>query len=910
MSICVALVVYSWLGVLSPNGLRAGTGLPTEQNRVDQPEHWSFLPRARPSLPRVKLTSWPRASIDRFVLSRLERDHVTPAPEADRRTLIRRVSLDLTGLPLAPSEVEAIVADDRPDAYERLVDRLLASPHYGERMALDWLDSARYADTYGYHEDWPRQMWAWRDWVITAFNNNQPFDQFTIEQLAGDLLPNPTQDQLVATGFNRLHGLTASGHPDEFRARWVADRVTTTSAVWLALTTGCSQCHDHKYDPISQVEFYRLYAYFNTGRDRPTMDNNEGNVPPLVSFPSPGQEAQRASLATEISSAEKELQAHATQVGAPTAQWQQEMLAMLKKQSVREGIIAYDPSGATAKFDSSDKFSFSLWIRPKSADGTLISRIDDRQAGRGYDVLLQRGTIVVHLIHRWPDNAIQVLDRNHRSITLDQWVHVCVTYDGSSNADGVKLFVNGEPRTLEITHSNLDGTIKTDQPLSIGGQDSDGLFDGLIDDLQIYGRPLSETDISTLANPGARIMAIPPDQRNKDEQDRLRKYYLENHDSRYKTIVDRLSGLRKEQAALRKSIPTTMVMGEMERPRRTFVFKRGLWNRPGEEVTAGTPAFLPPPPGDAPPNRLGFARWLVEPTHPLTSRVIVNRFWQRFFGTGIVATTEDFGTQGEPPSSLELLDFLASEFVESGWDVKGLIRSIVTSATYRQDSRWRTDFEDPENRLLARGPRFRLSAETLRDNALAASGLLVSTLGGPSVRPYQPEGLWMEATNRPYQQDHGDKLYRRSLYTYWRRTVPPPSMVALDAPSREICTVRRQRSNTPLGALVTMNDPTFVEAARALAQRTMHEAGPAIVDRANFAFQLATLRRPDSAEQAVLLDVYHRQLAVFRNDTQSANDLLSVGESVRNAELDPAEHAAWTTVAALILNLDETLTKE
>jgi hypothetical protein len=930
---------------LSPNAEAAEVS-PTAKAR----DHWAFKPPSRPLAPRVRDPEWPRQQLDQFVLARLETEEISPSPEADRATLIRRLTFDLTGMPPAPEEVEAFLADGNPDAYERLVDRLLASPDYGERLALEWLDGARYADTYGYHEDWPREMWAWRDWVINAFNRNTPFDQFTVEQLAGDLLPNATQAQQIATGFNRLHGVTASGHPDEFRTRQIIDRITTTSTVWMALTVSCSQCHDHKYDPISQREFYEFYAFFNTIGDPPVMGNGQGNLVPLVSMPSPEQEAELAATEKTIARVEKELNDRALAVGPPGEDWQRRLLAEFEKISVfHDAIAGYSQDdvvapavtktgssgdvgggrsdagaprkvgdgethvdlGDAADFDRDDPFSFAAWIYPTKADGPLLARVDPKNSGRGYDIVLDRRRVALHLTHEWPKSAMQVVTR--LLVGLNQWSHVCVTYDGSSASSGVKFYLDGQLQTMiEVTHDNLSGTIKTDEPLYIGLRKPDEFYTGGIDDLRIYDRALTEKEAQSLADQAARILKIPSNRRTDEERTRLRQYHLANHDEEYKKLATGLAEIRKKKAKIEKSVPTTMVMRDMEHPRRTHFLKRGLWNQPGEEVHAGIPAILPPLPEGVKADRLGLARWLVDKTHPLTRRVVVNRYWQMLFGIGIVETTEDFGTQGEPPSHPLLLDFLATEFSDVGWDLKAMLRQMVTSSTYRQSSKMSPGLlaRDPDNRLLARGPRFRLAAETIRDNALAISGLLVGTKGGPSVRPYQPPGLWKEATNRPYKQDHGEKLYRRSLYTYWRRSVPPPNMVALDATNREVCVVRRQRTNTPLAALVMMNDPAFVEAARVLAQRVVTEASPDPEGIAELAFLLATARRPNAAERDVLLGVYRQQLDTYRKNEQSAQELIAVGESKRDERVDPSEHAAWTSVCTLILNLDETMTKE
>ncbi len=930
-------------------------------------EHWSFVSPQRANLPKVQDTRWPQNAIDYFILARLETEDLKPSPRANKRTLIRRLSLDLTGLPPTPWEVAVFLADKSPDAYDRLVDRLLASPRYGERMALDWLDAARYADTHGYHEDYHRDMWPWRDWVINALNANMPFDQFTIEQLAGDLLPDATNSQIVATGFNRNHGVTASGISEEYRVEYVLDRVRTTSTVWLGLTLQCAQCHDHKYDPISQEDFYRFFAYFNTITDK-GVENRAGNVDPLVRVASPKLETELAAIkgrGVELEQAKKQ---RAAESGPDFAEWEKQLLANgIRQIESPQGLILHYPMdarmgdkvtnavadtghgtikgnidrasgrfsravkfdgktyvdlGDTTAFERTDSFSYGAWVF-RQGSGAVIARMDDTAAYRGWDVYVAGEKVEVHMIHQWPENAIHM--KTKQPLKSGEWTHVFVTYDGSSKAAGFHVYFDGQPQAVDVTRDALTDTIKTDKPLHIGRRNPSGYFQGTIDDVRIYDRKLTNDEVATLAgtNPITPILAIKREYRTKEQNSAVRQYFLENHDAVYRRLSLQLdqSRARAKQLSERAAKLTLMVMREMKEPRSTFVLQRGQYDQPGKKVTAGVPAFLsagrtgsPSRDGLAirPANRLGLARWLVSPHHPLTARVAVNRLWQLAFGTGIVKTSEDFGTQGELPSHRELLDWLASEFIRTRWDVKQLLKLIVTSATYQQSSKIPPELliRDPGNRLLARGPRFRLSAELIRDNALAVSGLLVHQLGGPSVKTYQPSGLWRETSNRGYEQDHGAKLYRRSLYTYWKRSVPPPSMFAIDAPTRETCTVRRQRTNTPLMALVMLNDPTFVEAARKLAERAMTEAGDGQQDRIGFMFELATARRPDPAEHAVLLSIYKRQHIVFRGNKDAALKLLNVGESKRDENLDVTKLAALTAVANVILNMDETMTKE
>ena len=921
--------------------------------------HWAFIPPRRSRLPSVKDAQWPSNSVDHFILSRLENAGLAPAPPAGKRALIRRLSFDLLGLPPTLEEVAAFLGDDRPDAYEKVVDRLLASPRFGERMAVVWLDAARYADTHGYHEDFHRDMWLWRDWVVNAFNSNMAFDQFTIEQLAGDLLPAATNSQIVATGFNRNHGVTASGISEEYRVEYVLDRVRTTSTVWLGLTMQCAQCHDHKYDPISQAEFYRFFAYFNSITDK-GVENRSGNVDPLIKVELPEHTAAVASLKQQISKLEQAQQRRGLAAGGDLAAWEAQFIAKhgAKKLAVSKGLLFHYPLdatsdnrvantvgkqghgtikgnaiwttgqfaeglncdgktyvdlGDTAGFERTDAFSYGGWVLPKGS-GAVIARMDDTAAYRGWDLYVNEGRVEAHMIHRWPENAVHV--KTKEPLKSDRWSHVFVTYDGSGKAAGVRIYFNGKLQTADVTQDQLTGTIKTAKPLHIGRRNPSGFFSGTLDDLRIYGRSLAPAEIATLAaaSPVAPILAIARQDRTAEQERALRQYYLDHHDAEYKQLGEELDQLRAREKAIGEQAAklTVMVMQEMKEPRNTFILQRGQYDQHGRNVRSGTPTFLPPLPAGASANRLALATWLVSPTHPLTGRVAVNRLWQMVFGTGIVKTSEDFGTQGELPSHPELLDWLANEFVRVGWDVKQLVKRIVTSATYRQSSQGSPAAfaRDPENRLLGRGPRFRLPAELIRDNALSVSGLMVEHVGGPSVKPYQPQGLWKETSNRGYQQDRGSNLYRRSLYTYWKRSVPPPNMFAIDAPTREICIVRRQRTNTPLMALVMLNDATFVEAARRLARRAMRQVAGKSRDRIASMFEISTARRPKPVELDVLLQVYRRQLEVFRKQPDAALALLAVGESNRDESLGAAEHAALTTIANIILNLDETITKE
>jgi hypothetical protein len=914
-------------------------------------KHWSLIPPSRPPLPAVRAPRWPRNAIDSFILARLEAEGLSPSPEADRVTLLRRVTLDLTGLPPTPAEVDAFLADPSPDAYEKAVDRLLASPRYGERMAIRWLNGARYADTNGYQSDGERFMWRWRDWVIDAYNGNMPFDQFTVEQIAGDLLPRPTPGQRIATGFNRNHRGNGEGGiiPEEYAVEYVVDRVETTATVWLGLTLGCARCHDHKFDPFTQKDFYRLFAFFNNVPERGKAIKF-GNSPPLIRAPTPYQQQQLRDLERRLAAAECRWAGLGPEVAAAEADWAKSLHAPAplpwapeegmiahypldgdKAGQFRDGEPAYAPgrigqaacfdghryldAGNVADFGFYDKFSCAAWVHAADEHGgTILSRMTDQPEADGYSVGLRGGRVQVNLVKRWLDDALRVETEEH--LPPREWHHVLMTYDGSRVAAGIKVYIDGRPAKMRVLLDDLNQSFESKEPLRVGaGGGPEARFRGLLDDVRVYRAAHSAEDAELLATVDSvdAIAALPRGKRTPAQAHKLRAYFLERGaPERLRRAHRDLVHLRRQKEQLVESFPTTMVMEELPRPRDTFVLVRGQYDKHGEKVTAAVPATLPPLPQGAPANRLGLARWLVDPANPLTARVAVNRSWQMVFGTGLVKTVEDFGSQGEWPSHAELLDWLATELVRSGWDVKALQRLIVTSATYRQSSKVTPALlqKDPDNRLLARGPRFRLPAEMIRDQALAASGLLVERVGGPSVKPYQPAGLWRELADVTYVRDAGPSLYRRSLYTFWKRTVAPPEMITFDAAGRETCIVRETRTNTPLQALTLMNDVTFVEAARVLAQRVMLEGGTTPDERLTLAFRLATGRRPRPAERRVLVEDFREQYARYRNDPGAATKLLSVGEFARNDKLGASELAAYTAVCSLILNLDETVTRE
>ena len=954
--------------------------------------HWAFIPPERPALPSVADSEWPRNSIDNFVRARLEQEGRTPSPEADILTLIRRVTLDLTGLPPTEAQIAAVLSDDSPDAYERHVDRLLASSGYGERMAVEWLDGARYADTSGYQTDAERSMWRYRDWVIDAYNDNMPFDQFTIEQLAGDLLPEPTLDQRIATAFNRNHSQNGEGGiiPEEFLVENVVDRVATTSTVWMGLTLGCARCHDHKFDPISQQEFYEVFAYFNNVPERGKAFKY-GNSPPFITAPTAEHYAELAELDAELDEAREAFSSLETEAAAAQTQWEDSLGAAGRVDWVlRDRLLVHYPldgdiagvytgepvtvspgvtaglrgnatepeivtvpvnvtledgqplfvpgrveealsfdgqrfinAGDIANFTYDDPFTLAAWIYPTAADGVLVSRaLAGDQGERGWGLYFVDGRVRVNLSNRWQDDGLRVETRDE--LPLNEWQHVLVTYDGKRIPAGFRIYVNGQSQALTPLLDGINNPMRTREPLRIGASgsapeesgatDSRPRFEGVIDDVRIYTAVLTPAQAAVVATAESlsEIARIAPAGRTAGQSEKLRLSFLDQYAPQpIQEAWRQVNDLERQRAELWESFPTVMVMEEMEPRRDTFRLIRGAYDVPGEQVSPGVPAVLPPLSEDLETNRLGFARWLVGSDHPLTARVTVNRFWQMYLGTGLVKSAENFGTQGEYPSHPELLDWLATTFIDSGWDVKAMQRAIVTSATYRQSSTVTPALleQDPENRLLARGPRLRLPAQMVRDQALSVAGLLVDKVGGPSVKPYQPEGLWAQAS-QDYVQSQGDDLYRRSLYTYWKRTLGPPAMLAFDSSTRETCIVRLSRTNTPLQALNLMNDVTYVEAARRLAERMMTEGGTTPEERVVFVYRLATAHRPRPETEAVLVDGFHHYLDRYQTDRSAALQLVGMGESTRDETLDIAELASYTMVATLILNLDRTITKD
>ena len=926
--------------------------------------HWAFIPPERSALPPVADAAWPRNPVDRFVLARLEQEGLTPSEETDRATLLRRATLDLTGVPPTPTELADFLNDDSPDAYEAVVDRLLASPRYGERMAAEWLDAARYADTNGYQTDGERHMWRWRDWVIDAYNENMPFDQFTVEQLAGDMLPNATLDQKIATAFNRNHSLNSEGGivPEEFLTEYAVDRVSTTGTVWMGLTLGCARCHDHKFDPITQKEFFEVLANFNNIPER-GKGFKYVNSPPLVTAPTTAQQVEIDELDATLSTVRAELTALAGVAASAQRTWETALtqaggVNWIQRRGLlvhhafegdvagiqttadvpavlEDGLPQFVPGrvGMAVAFDGQrfvnagpspevgydDAFSFAVWIYPTATDGVILSRAGRGDQGEvGWGLYLEGGKIRFNMSTRVLDDGVAA--ETLADVALNQWQHVVATYDGSKTPDGVHVYVDGRRQAMTPLNNLVGNRLNVRRfPLRIGASGSDKpRFEGRLDDVRIYSRVLTPTEAAVAAVPESLsdIAALAPADRSAAQTDKLRFAFLDQYAPPEVQAAGRqVAELQRQRDELWASYPTVMVMEERAERLPTFRLNRGSYDNPAEEVFPGVPAMLPPLPDGVEPNRLSFARWLVDPGHPLTARVTVNRFWQMYFGTGIVKTAENFGTQGEYPSHPALLDWLATAFIESGWDVKALQRTIVTSAAYRQSSKVTPDaFErDPENRFVARGPRLRLQAEMIRDQALAVSGLLVEEVGGPSVKPYQPAGLWsdmVEGGYGDYVEAEGDNLYRRSLYTFWKRTLGPPTMMSFDSSTREVCIVRMGITNTPLQALTLMNDVTYVEAARRLAERMMTEGGETPDSRIAYAYLLATAHRPRPEAQAILLNGFRQHLDRYQADRAAALELVSQGQSARDETLDVSQLASYTMVANLILNFDGTVTKE
>ena len=1052
--------------------------------------HWAYETPKRPALPPVKDATWPKNEIDHFILAKLDKEKLKPSKEADKTTLVRRASFDLTGLPPTPDEVDAFLADKSPQAYEKVVDRLLNSPRYGEHQARYWLDAARYADSHGFHIDSERSLWKWRDWVINAYNKNMPFDEFTIEQLAGDLLPEATVDQKIGSGFIRANMSTGEGGAivEEYQCKYTFDRTETTSTIWMGLTMTCARCHTHKYDPILHREYYGLYAIFNNLNES-VMDGNKPNPDPFIKVPTPDQTRREEELKNLLADGRKKLDAPMPELDRAQPEWEakwrsklSEGWTVLKPGTVTstngtEFTIAEDNSVlAHGTNPPKDSYEVKLAVAPGVLAALRLEALPheslpQKGSGRADDGNFRLSEFEAEVTYADTNTkptkikfsqalADSARAGNDAGLAIDGKPETGWQADTNGLTDPhAALFLSADPITVKsnaelvvrlryeastskraIGHFRLSaaqneelvqllappkaepwqavGPFKTENTQqgftnvfepekeidlkkayagvreeikwNAKADFEDGKANVLVQDLHgvhgayylyrtmklpaprkvevslraddlfklwVNGKLVAER--STKEKPGdepvkvsldlkkgenkfvwkvvttqgeARFTfrkslgdadAIPADvaalfaatgKFNSDQQKKIRTVFRKLRSPEFKTTFENVEKWKEENDGLERAIPTTMVAKDMEKPRETFMLIRGEYDKKGDKVQPGVPAILPPWPANTPTNRLGFARWLLQPEHPLTARVTVNRYWQQYFGTGLVKTAEDFGVQSDNPSHPELLDWLATEFVRTGWDVKRMHRLLVTSATYRQSSKVTPKLlaKDPENRLLARGPRFRVDAEAVRDTALAVSGLLVERIGGKGAKPYQPPGLWEAVSfnnSQKYVPDTGEGQYRRSLYTYWKRQSPPPNMMLFDAPTREYCVVRRPRTNTPLQALALMNDPQIVEASRAFAQRIMTEGGKDAESRLAFGFRLATSRKIASDESKVLLQLLNTELADYRKDGEAADKLLSIGAFKAKPELDRAELAAWTMVANTILNLDETITK-
>lgn len=901
-------------------------------------ELWSLQPIKRPGLPVVNDAEWPTNGIDHFTLAKIEADAVEPAKPASRFAWLRRVTFDLTGLPPTPAEIEAFVSDKSPQAEQKVIDRLLASPAYGENFARRWLDLARYADTHGYNVDSHRDMWRYREWVIESLNKNMPFDQFTIEQLAGDLLPNPTIDQLTATGFHRNLPVNDENgaFPEEYRHAYVVDRVNTTGTVWMGMTLGCAQCHDHKYDPISQRDFYKLAAYFDN-IDEKGLDGKNGNAGPVIQSPTRKQQDQLSKLAKRFDQLQLSYGDYLTTEDPLMDAWE----AKAKEKGHAE-VVSEDHLIAKLDFDSASALPSGVRLIGESS----------YVAGKQGQALLAGGNIRLKIV-RDSQGPISLGAWLYPTVTRPQTLY-CLTYD---NGDELKLVQSKNKFTLTLTKAedsslaweattpewetntwqHVAFTIDPDSPESVhfwvngrnlswqatppgALEEQDDEFAGewafavrgLLDEVRIDSRIWSDHEVKVLAadDPISSVLAKTPTERTREESLRLKKFYLRDTNEDFVRLEEEMEVVRRKMVLMQREFPETMVMRERDQPRDTHIRIRGQWDQPGEIVTPGLPKQLFSGVVGDTEDRLQLAQWLVADANPLTARVVVNRTWQHYFGTGLVKTIGDFGTRGDLPTHPELLDYLATELIAGGWDMKHLHRLIVSSSTYRQSSavgkaRYQAD---PENRLLSRGPRMRLTGEEIRDQALAASGLLVPEIGGVSVRPYQPAGLWKELslgnefTSQRFVQDHGDRLHRRSLYTYWKRSSPPPNMIAFDAPNREVCVAQRSRTNTPMQALVLLNDVTFVEAAKVMAADLIQKHGSQ-VDKAIGEAVLKVLSRPIHKDELTMLrDLYQQELTRFAADRQAMEQWLDEGEAVVDAS---PELAAMAVVCHTIFNLDE-----
>jgi len=891
-------------------------------------KHWAYEAPQKPAVPAVRSKNWPKNPIDQFVLARLEKEKLNPAPEAAKETLIRRVTLDLTGLPPTPEEVDAFLADASPEAYEKLVDRLLTSPRYGERMVWDWLDAARYADTNGYQGDQERSMWPWRDWAIRAHNENIPYDRFTVEQLAGDLLPNATREQILATAFNRNHMINGEGGriAAENRVDYVIDQTETMATIWLGVTMTCARCHDHKYDPFTQKDYYSLFAFFN---NTPVDGGGgSGQTTPVLSFATPEQEKKIAEMKAKEEAIRVERDQLEKTVRAAQDDWERALVGdtggkpgEVKWVALTPGEMFSDGGATLTKTDENavlvsgvspakDSFVVTINTNLQGITAFKLEALPDPSFINKGPGRADNGNFV--LTEFKLQGSGKPVDLGFVSADFEQpsWLAVSAV-DGKSETGWAIMPEFGKSHSVIFEAKNQVGYGGGETLLSFRLEFLSNNVQHVLGKFKLYATTDNRALLRPMPEKIRRILDIAAAKRDDAQKKELTELYLGTHPG-LAAFKQKREDAKKAREQAEKNPPQTMVMKEKDKPRDSFVLVRGAYDKPTDKVPIAVPASLPPMPADAPKNRLGLAKWLTDPAHPLTARVTVNRFWQMFFGIGLVKTAEDFGVQGEKPSHPELLDWLATEFVRSGWDVKAMHKLILTSATYRQSSKTTAELteRDPENRLLARGARYRLPSWMMRDQALAVSGLLFEKIGGPPIKPYQPSGIWEEATfgTISYKQDHGESLYRRSLYIFWRRIVGPTMF--FDNAARQICTVKPYLTNTPLHALTTLNDITYVEAARALAQRVIENGGAARESRIDLAFRLATSRKPNSAEREILLNRLDILQKHYAADKAAAQSLLKVGESKRNEKIDAAEHAAYTGLCSLIMNLDEAITKE
>ena len=946
--------------------------------------HWSFIPPEKKEIPEVQEKEWTKNPIDNFVLAKLEREQIAHAPKAKKETLLRRLSFDLTGLPPDVEQVDRFLADNSPNAYEKMVDEFLASPHYGERLATEWLDVARYADSHGYQDDGMRNMWPWRDWVIDKFNQNMPLDTFITWQLAGDLLPNPTKEQLLATAFNRNHMQSQEGGivSEEYRVEYVADRAQTFGKAFLGLTVECARCHDHKYDPISQEEYFKLFGFFNNVNETGQIPYM-GEASPTLILHTPEAEEELKAIRAKISTLEKEISPENKQYEQDFEKWlaeakQQkttisfkneighyrfekglgeekrefENLATKNEPAKLSGALEDLPISAEGKvgkglqlmgdshidfgkniayFEKNIPFTVSLWFKnlKEGNEGPIITRSGGLFNGnRGFDLMLEKnGQLTASINHTFPDNSVAVFTKD--SLTANAWHHLAMTWDGSGYAKGLKLYLNGKPMDLVVEVDNLESSIlhygKEKRnwggmgALSIGRRFDQTMSDALADECRVFASELTPLEISKLyreANnePDPLTDLLTKTSLTEDDKNQLLQYYLKNQSPAYAEKFEELKALRGEQTEISTSQQEVMITKDRKFPRKTYILDRGVYDSPTKEVQPGTPAYILEFPQEYEQNRLGLVKWLFHKDNPLPARVMVNRYWQMIFGKGLVVSAADFGNQGDLPTHPELLDWLAVDFRDSGYDLKRLLKMMVMSATYQQSSVTSKELReiDPNNLLLARAPAYRMTAEMVRDNALKASGLLNDTIGGPSVKPYQPPGLWKQLATRnatKYVQDIGDKLYRRSMYTVWKRTSPPPSMINFDASERNFCTVKRQKTSTPLQSLVLLNDPQFVEASRFVAERMLKEGGDELENQIDYGFKLLTGRAADQGEIKVLTRLFQTELEAFNKGESDALAMLSVGEKPRDKTLAINQHAAMTMVANTLMNFDETVFK-